>query len=521
MQIRTATAEDWKPVIQLALLFAAIKLAIEFVGNLVAQHFGYGIFRDEMYYIVCGRHLAWGYVDQAPMVALQARVAEVLFGFHHLALFRLFSALAGAVKVFLTGILAWLLGGKRMAQSMAMIAVLIAPVYLGIDSFLSMNSFEPVFWMGCMVVVLLMVLGHSPRWWILFGILGGLGLLNKPSMAFFLVALLIGLLLTPQRRILRSRWTLAAVALIFAIALPYLLWQIHHQWPTQVWLNNVNHSHKNVKLGPVAFIGAQIMMLHPISIFLLLPGLVWLFVAKSARSFRWIGLMYVVLLAIMIHLYAKDYYVAPVYPVLFAAGALAWQNLFSSSRKAAWLVPAWCVVMLMLGAITLPMGIPVLPPYTWIRYTRALHLTSENTETAKTGPLPQFYADRFGWHGLVAEVARIYDSLSPADRANAGIFCNNYGEAGAIDLFGPQYGLPPAVSGHQNYYFWGSRGHSGALMIVVGESKADVQQYCDSVQQVGEVDNPLAMPFENGPIYLYRGGKVPLSVYWPQVKNWY
>ena len=168
MRIQSTTAESWKPAVQLALAFAAIKFAIEFIGNLLAQHFGYGIFRDEMYYIVCGRHLAWGYVDQAPMVALQARIAEMLFGFRHLALFRSFSALAGAVKVFLTGILAWQLGGRRIAQVMAMIAVLIAPVYLGIDSFLSMNSFEPVFWMGCMVVVLLMVAGNSPKWWITF-----------------------------------------------------------------------------------------------------------------------------------------------------------------------------------------------------------------------------------------------------------------------------------------------------------------------------------------------------------------
>ena len=521
MKFQTANAESWKPVIHLALAFAAIKFAVEFIGNLLSQHFGYGIFRDEMYYIVCGRHLAWGYVDQAPMVALQARVAELLFGFHHLALFRSFSAFAGAAKVFLTGILAWQLGGRRIAQVMAMIAVLTAPVYLAIDSFLSMNSFEPVFWMGCTVVVLLLVAGNSPKWWVAFGILGGMGLLNKPSMAFFLVALLIGLLLTPERRILWSRWTLAAIGLIVLISLPYLLWQIHHQWPTLVWLNNVNHSHKNVKLGPFAFIGAQMMMLNPISIFLLLPGLVWLFVGKTARGFRWIGLMYIVLLAIMIHLFAKDYYVAPVYPALFAAGGLAWQNLFSASRKTAWLLPAWCRVMVIVGLITLPMGIPVMPPYTWIRYTHALHLTSQSTETAKTGPLPQFYADRFGWHDLVAEVARIYNSLAPADRAKAGIFCNNYGEAGAIDLFGPKYGLPQAISGHQNYYFWGPRGYTGDLLIVVGERKSDVEQYCDSVQQVGATDNPLAMPFENGPIYLCRGGKGSLSAFWPNVKNWY
>jgi 4-amino-4-deoxy-L-arabinose transferase-like glycosyltransferase len=519
----TAPLDDCREAMQLGLIFAAIKIAIEFFGNIVAQHFGYGIFRDELYYIVCGRHLAWGYVDQAPMVAVQARVAELLFGFHHLALFRLISAIAGGVKLLLTGLLAWALGGKRMAQILAMIAVLIAPVYLGIDSFLSMNSFEPVFWMGCMLAVILMARGASPRWWIAFGLLGGLGLLNKPSIAFFLLALLIALLLTPQRRLLWSRWALAAVALILLISLPYALWQVHHHFPTLEWLQNVNHSHKNVKLGPLSFIGAQIMMLHPISIFLLLPGLIWLFVAKSARGFHWIGIMYLVLLAIMIHLYAKDYYVAPVYAVMFAAGALAWQTAFSHSRKTAWLLPAWCVVLVILGAMTLPMAIPVLPPYTWIRYTHALHLTSENTETAATGPLPQFYADRFGWQQMVQKVAAVYDSLSPADRAQTAIFGSNYGEAAAVDVLGRKYDLPPAISGHQNYFFWGPRGYTGQIMIVIDsdDTYAHLTQLFQSVQVVAHTYNAFGMPFENRSIFLCRGLKKPLATLWPKVKNWY
>ena len=519
----TATPEisdGWKQAIQLGLVFAAIKLAIEFIGNIVAQHFGYGIFRDEMYYIVCGRHLAWGYVDQAPLVALQARVAEILFGFHNLALLRIFSGMAGAMKVFLTGLLAWSLGGKRIAQVLAMIAVLMVPIYLALDSFLSMNAFEPVFWMGCMLAVILMARGASPRWWILFGILGGIGILNKPSIVFFLFTLLAGLLLTPERRLLWSRWTLAAVALIVLISAPYALWQVHHHWPTLEWLNNVNHSHKNVKLGPAAFLGAQIMMLSPISILLLLPGLIWLFAAKSARGLRWIGLCYVLFLAVMIHEFAKDYYLAPIYPVLFAAGALAWQHAFSTSRKTAWLLPAFCVLLVIFGTLTLPMGIPVLPPAIWIRYTTTLHLTSGKTETAATGPLPQFYADRFGWQQMVAEVAGIYNSLSPAERAQTAIFCENYGEAGAIDLFGPKYGLPQAISGHQNYFFWGPRGYTGTMMIVIGSSNTDLKELFQSVQVVGRTDNPLAMPYENGPIYLCRGLKQPLSTLWPKTKHW-
>jgi hypothetical protein len=509
-----------RSALYLALTFALIKLAIEIVANILAQHFGYGIFRDELYYFVCGRHLAWGYVDQAPMAALQARVAEMLFGLHNQAMFRIFSELAGAVKIFLTGMLAWSLGGKRIAQVLAMIAVLFVPVYLGIDGYLSMNSFEPVFWMGCLLTVLWIARGASPRWWLLFGILGGLGLLNKPSIAFFLVALLVGLLLTPQRRLLWSPWVLAAVALLFLISSPYLFWEMHHHWPTLEWLHNVNHSHKNVVLAPLPFLGAQLMMLAPLSIFLLLPGLIWLFVAKAARNFRWIGAMFLVLLAIMIHLRAKDYYVAPVYPVLFAAGALAWQRMFSGSRKTAWLLPAWCGVLVITGLLILPMGLPVLPPYTWIRYTTALHMKSGKTENAATGPLPQFYADRFGWKQMVAQVAQIYNSLSPADRAKAAIFCDNYGEAGAIDIYGPKYSLPQAISGHQNYFFWGPRGYTGEVMIIVGSSNSDLSQLFQSVQIVGHTNDPLAMPYENKPIYLCRGLKEPLSVLWPKTKHW-
>ena len=521
----TAAGQDtgWCQALQLGLIFAAAKIAIEFFGNVLAQHFGYGIFRDELYYIVCGRHLAWGYVDQAPMVAVQARVAEFLFGFHNLALFRLISAIAGGVKLLLTGLIAWSLGGKRMAQVLAMIAVLIAPVYLGIDGFLSMNSFEPIFWMGCMLAVILLVRGASPRGWIVFGVLGGLGLLNKPSIAFFLVSLLIALLLTPQRRLLWSRWTVAAVVLIVLISLPYTLWQVHHHFPTLEWLNNVNHSHKNVKLGPLAFLGAQLMMLHPISIFLLLPGLIWLFAAKSARGFRWIGIMYLVLLAIMIHLYAKDYYVSPVYPVLFAAGALAWQTAFSRSRKTAWLLPAWCAVLAILGAIVLPMGIPVLPPYTWIRYTKALHLTSQNTETAATGLLPQFYADRFGWQQMVKQVAAVYNSLPQQERAQTAIFGSNYGEAAAVDVLGRKYGLPPAISGHQNYFLWGPRGYSGKIIIVVDSDNTyeHLTKLFQSVQVVAHTYNALGMPYENRAIFLCRGLKEPLAKVWPTVKTWY
>src|SRR5580693_7907406 len=170
--------------LRLAVLFAAIKLVFHIAANLWEAHIGYGYFRDELYYIICGRNLAWGYVDHGPGVALQAKLALAIFG-KSLAGIRMFSAAAGAVRIFLTGLLAWSLGGRRPAQALAMIGVLVAPQYLGTDSYLSMNSAESLFWMVCLLALILIVRGGSEKLWLLFGASGGLGLLNKPSMTFF------------------------------------------------------------------------------------------------------------------------------------------------------------------------------------------------------------------------------------------------------------------------------------------------------------------------------------------------
>lgn len=218
----------------LASLFAALTFLVHFLTSLWGSHLGYGFFRDELYFLVCGHHLAWGYVDQPPLVALQARLAETLFGLSPTGI-RIFSFLAGSVTVGLTGLLAWQLGGRRAAQVLAMTAILAAPVLLGTANYLSMNAFEPCFWMGALFVVLRIAEGSSrPRAWLLFGLLAGLGVQNKYGIVFFLLALLLGLLLSPQRRILWSPWCLAGVAVLLLIASPNLLWQWAHGFPTYV-----------------------------------------------------------------------------------------------------------------------------------------------------------------------------------------------------------------------------------------------------------------------------------------------
>ncbi len=516
---------DLRGVLWLCLGFAALKLAIQIAGNVLAQHAGYGIFRDELYYLVCGRRLAFGYVDQPPLTALQARVSEMLFGHDTMWSLRLISGMAGAVKVFLTGALCWTLGGGRRPAALAMLGVIAGGVYLGIDGYLSMNSFDPVFWMLCVLALIRIVQSDSANgvrnWWILFGLSAGLAFENKDSVAFFLIAMLVALLLTPQRRILASRWFVVAVVLIVLVALPNLLWQIENHFPTLEWLHDVQHSDKDVKLGPVQFFLAQVLTLTPTNIFLWGTGVLWLLFAKAARSYRFLGVFYVVFLVLMMALHAKDYYLVPAYPVFFAAGAIALVGWAGSVTWRKALLGAYALILLMGVGLFFPFSVPVLRPQQWLAYAEKLHFKPKDSENHAATPLPQFFADRFGWEDLVKQLSVIYGALPEEERARTGILASNYGQAGAIDILGAKYGLPSAISGHQNYWIWGPRGYTGEEMIVINSASLDeMNAVYSSCVVAGKRDDPYTMPWEHGSIYLCHDRKKTYEADWKELKHY-
>ncbi len=380
-----------RPALLLAGIFAVLTFLIHFASSLWGSHLGYGFFRDELYFLVCGRHLAWGYVDMPPLVALQARLAETLFGLSPTGI-RILSFLAGGVTVGLTGLLTWQLGGRRTTQLLAMTAVLATPVLVATSNYLSMNSFEPCFWMGALLIVLRLAEGSaSPRAWLLFGLLAGLGVENKHSTVFFLIALLLGLLFSPQRRILFSRWCAAGVAVLILVAIPNLLWQWVYHFPTYELLSGVARSDKNVKLPPLAFLFQQVNMLLIFAAPLWIGGLVWLAFCRRARPWRFVALAYLPFLAMMMAMHAKDYYVAPIYPVLFAAGAVALGQL----TRRAWPLTAYTVLLACLFCgITAPIILTILPPERYNAY--AAHVGARRVNSEKfTSPLPQYLSDRF------------------------------------------------------------------------------------------------------------------------------
>jgi hypothetical protein len=480
----------------------------------------YGYFRDELYFLDCGRHLDWGYVDHAPLIGLVARLALMMGG--SLYALRIFSAVAGALLVALTMLIAYRLGAGRFGQGLAGLAVLVAPIYLAADSILSMNAFEPLFWMGCVYILIRLIQTRDSRLWIEIGALAGLGLMNKHSTLFFLLALAAGVLLTSLRGELTRRWPWLAVGIALLIVLPNLAWQAAHGFPTIEDLQNVAREGKNLVPGPAEFVIQQIILRHPVLFPLWLAGLVCLFAGFGGR-YRVLGWTYVVLALTLFVLKGKNYYLAPIYPMLFAAGAAGLDDGLSLWRATAGRRrPKRVIVVLVLaaGTVTAPLVLPILPPERYVAYEEALGFAPPKTEKGHRGPLPQIFGDQFGWEELVAEVAAIYDSLPPEDRSRAAIFANNYGEAGAINLFGPKHGLPPAISGHQTHFFWGPRGHTGEIVIVLQGDRDDLLEVFESVEQAGEHHHPWGMEEENRPIYLCRGLKLPLADLWPRVKHW-
>ena len=508
-----------RPALLLAALFAAFTFFIHFASSLWGTHLGYGYFRDELYFLVCGHHLAWGYVDQPPLVALQGRLAEALFGLSPTGI-RIFSFAAGGVTVALTGLLARQLGGSRPAQILAMSAVLAAPVFLGTANFLSMNSFEPCFWMGSLLVVLRLAdCSARPRAWLLFGLLAGLGIENKHSTVFFLVALLVGLLCSPQRRILWSRYCAAGVALLILLALPNLLWQWVHNFPTYEFLSGVAHSDKNIKLPPLVFLFEQVKILLFSTAPLWLGGLVWLAFSRSARPWRFVALTYLTFLAMMMAMHGKDYYVSPIYPVLFAAGAVAFSELTRTRRDQPVLIYAAVLACTCVFA-TGPIVLTILPPEVYAAYTAPLGLNSARSEKF-TSPLPQILSDRFGWPQMVEGFAARYNTIPPDVRSQTAIFCGNYGEASAVNILGPAYGLPTAISGHQNYFYWGWNNYSADSVLTLGNDAADYKDNYAEVTDLGPFNAPWIMDHEHHHYFWLRHRKRPYAQDWPQFKYWY
>ena len=505
---------EWtRQLIAIVAAFVAVKLALHF-----ATSGGYGYFRDELYYIVCGDRLDWGYVDHPPLTPLAARIGRSIFGDTMFAI-RFFPAVSGAAVIFFTALMTRQLGGRGFAICITCLAVLVVPHYLGSQAKLATDSLEPPFWAACLYFLLRVIREKDPRLWLWFGLFAGLGIEVKHSVVFFGFALLAALLFIDERRLFFSRYFVYAGLIAFALALPNLIWEWRHHWATYELLSNISHSNKNVVLTPWQYFAQQWLIIGPASSLLWFVGWFAMAIRREWRQYRVFPLAYALLLVIFIVLKGKNYYLAPIYPVLFAGGAVWFEA--ATDLRLRWLRPIFVVLLMAFGLLVLPLTLPLLSPENYVRYQTKLHIPSTRTETGHNAILPQHFADRFGWDELATNMEQAFHLLTPEEQKKAGIFAQNYGEAAAIDVLG--HGLPPVLSGHQNYFFWGPRGYTGELLLVVDDDPESLHRLCASVEDKGPaIRNEWAMPFERKrDIYLCRGLHPPLPQLWPELKFWY
>ena len=482
---------------------------------------GFTWFRDEMYFLACADHLAWGYPDHPAGTVLVAWLVRKLFGESLLAV-RLVPAVANAATVAATATLARELGGRRYAIVLASLMALIAPVYLAMGGALTTNVFEPVLWTVMVTLVVRIVRGGSERLWLWFGLLAGIALEFKPTMLALVGSLLAGLLLTRQFDPFRRRWIWLGGVIAGALFLPYVLWNAQHGWITLELLRGANDAARTA-MGLKDFTFTIIELANPVTVLVWVGGLVWLLVYPAARPFRFIGVAFLVFFVVMAAMHAKPYYMAAAIAPILAAGAVANERYIErGSPELGWARPVTLAVLAVCGALVAPMALPLLTPPDTVAYVPAW--AREQTYDAPNGPRGVLWlplAEQTGWPDLAARVADAWRTLTPDEQRRAGIYATSYGEAAAIELFGSRDGLPRPVSAHNSYYLWGAgdAGHRDVL-ILVGQRRGFIAPECASVTTAAVYQNPYGRPFDDGPILVCRGLKRPLAEMWPQLRTW-
>jgi hypothetical protein len=473
----------------------------------------YDIFRNELYFIVCGRHPAFGYVDQPPIVPLLAAATQI-FG-DNIWLLRLPAVLAAAALVPLTASFARLLGGGAAAVALAATAAAVAPLLAGLTTTLGTSSFEPLAWTGIAYLVMRAVLLGDRRSLLWAGIAAGLAFETKYGVAIWLIGLGVGIVATDSRRILRMKELWFGLAAMALIAAPSFLWQIFHSWP---FLEVIGRARVGANLtgSPIGFAINQIMIINPFLAPLWIAGILAPWFRASLRPARCLSITFILAAVIVVATHGKDYYLAGAYPAMFAVGAVACEGL------ARWLRGIWLALVLASAAAVAPLVLPILDPPVLARYMAATHLAPRPEEVAAIGaPLTQIFSDELGWRRMEKQVAAVYASLSPEERANAAIMTLDYGEAAAIDVYGPEDGLPTAISGDKQYFLWGPGAADGRLIIRLNGDPARWQTLCEKSEVAGLFGAPYVMPYENDrPIILCRGFRPGLSAVWDRFKRY-
>jgi hypothetical protein len=497
---------------RLVLTLAALFFLLHVVTNLVSP---YGIHRDEFLYFAMGRHLRLWHMDFPPGIAILSELQRFVLGDSLVAL-RMVPTLAASAIVVLAALLARELGGGRVAQGFAALAVVGSVFFQRAGVFFMPVILDALWWTVAFYALARLCRDEAPsrRWWIVLGLAGGIGLLTKFSILFLGFGVLVALLATQRRRALLTRWPWMALLIALVVGSPSLVGQVALDWPLIGQMQDLRATqlgHVTVAsfflvqllFGPAMLVGAW--------------GALALLLAGSLQRFRLIGWTVLVVWATLVVLHGKAYYVGPTYPVMFAAGAVALERV-RATRWGPALRRTAAVATAAYGVVVLPLGLPIMPPAPLERYIHAIGGTESLRDNQRVlGRLPQDYADMLGWKERVAAVAQTYHTLSPLERAQAVIIGSNYGEAGALEFYGPRYGLPPVVSAAGSFYYFGPGTRPGSVAVTLGEGERGLRRLYDSVQAGPHLTNPLTVREERDlTVYVCRRPKTTLQAIWPR-----
>jgi hypothetical protein len=478
----------------------------------------YGYHRDELFYIAISDNLSLANLSMLPLTpgilaGIRAVLGDSLKALHVLP------ALCGALVVLLTGMTTRELGGKKFAVAVSATAALIPIGYLGMDSLFTYDFIDKILWVLAIYILVRIIKNDNPRPWLIFGLIIGIGFLNKISIAFLPFALLVGLIISPERKYLASKWFWLGVFVALVCLIPFLYWEATQGWP----ILSFGKYYSEAKSYPVSFpefIIFQIIMMHPLTLPIWVCGLWSVLYSQRFAKYRLFGWAYLILFVVFALMKAKFYFLVPFYPILLAAGAVTITDYFDRHRSR--ILPRIIIpIMILGGIITAPFAMPILPVETYIKTFAFMGgdagIKQERHEIME---LPQHFADRFGWEDMAATVAGVYSRLSDEERSEVCIVTGNYGEAGAIHFFGKKYGLPEPISGHGWYYYQGTQNCSGEIIIAFGYDEEGLRSRFDDVTEAAVFRCEYCMAYENNqPVYVCRYPQKPFEEIFEEAKH--
>jgi 4-amino-4-deoxy-L-arabinose transferase-like glycosyltransferase len=477
----------------------------------------YGYFIDELYYLSCSHRLAFGYIDQPPLSIFILYVNRIIFGDSLLAI-RWIPALTISATVFLSGQITKQLGGGRHAMVMSAIAVAGCPVYLLFGSFYSMNVFEIFIWTLIMYYTIRILKEENPKYFIVIGLLLGLGLEMKHTMITYALGFIIGMTISRSRKLLWNKWFLYGILTAFVLLLPNIIWQLKNGIPSLEFYRNAMIN-KNITTGPLGILAGQLLFIGPIAFLLGICGLIFLLINKDLVKYRLFGFAYLILFVLLtVSQSSRPDRIAAIYPILFCAGGIAVEKY---SQRVKFRIPEKAVLfLLIIGTIvTTPIAVPFLEPEREAAYLSSIGYKMSIESGKRNDMLPQWIADRLGWKEFAKDVSMVYMSLPPELRQNTVIVSSNYGEAGALELYAKDYPLPKVYATHNSFHSWGPPSDSVKTYIAVFVDRKDLEQRFERV-----VDAKIfrceycSRPQQSIPIYIARNPNFSIEKEWKNFK---